>query len=298
MYLVLGTVILLLFSFLIMYLYQVGQIINQLNTIRSEEKTNKLIQIEMNGFGMNKLADEVNKLILSDRNRELEIREEKQKIKQQISSISHDFRTPLTSIIGYIDFIKDEEDEEKRKEYVDIIYKKSIQLKRHIDEFYEMSLIEDENYEIQMELVHPGTILEDVLLGLTTSIEEKGINLKIDINSDDEVFGNTNSLARVYTNLIQNIIRYGHSNCYILHGIKNGRLITVFNNDVKNPENIDQSRFFEKFYTADSSRTKTNSGLGLYTTKLIIEKMKHSIEMSISGNNVIVMITYKEREYD
>lgn len=298
MYWVLGTVILLLLSFLIMYLYQVSQIIRQLRTIRSEQKTNKLIQIEMNGLGMNKLAKEINELILSDRSREVEIQDEKKKIKQQIASISHDFRTPLTSIIGYIDFIKSEGNEERRKEYLDIINKKSIQLKRHIDEFYEMSLIEDENYEIQMEQVHPGTILEDVLLGLTNSISERGIQLQIDINPDGAVFGNTNSLARVYTNLIQNIIRYGYKNCYIFHGVKNGKLITIFNNEVEDASGIDQNRFFEKFYTADSSRTKSNSGLGLYTSKILIDKMKHSIDVSVSGNNVIIIITYREREYD
>lgn len=298
MYWVLGTVILLLLSFLIMYLYQVSQIIRQLRTIRSEQKTNKLIQIEMNGLGMNKLAKEINELILSDRSREVEIQDEKKKIKQQIASISHDFRTPLTSIIGYIDFIKSEGNEERRKEYLDIINKKSIQLKRHIDEFYEMSLIEDESYEIQMEQVHPGTILEDVLLGLTNSISERGIQLQIDINPDGAVFGNTNSLARVYTNLIQNIIRYGYKNCYIFHGVKNGKLITIFNNEVEDASGIDQNRFFEKFYTADSSRTKSNSGLGLYTSKILIDKMKHSIDVSVSGNNVIIIITYREREYD
>ncbi len=296
MYWVLGTVILLLLSFLIMYLYQVSQIIRQLKTIRREEKTNKLIQIEMNGLGMNKLAKEINELILSDRNREVDIQDEKKKIKQQISSISHDFRTPLTSIIGYIDFIKNEEDKEKRDEYLDIVHRKSIQLKRHIDEFYEMSLIEDESYEIQMEQIHPGTILEDVLLGLTNSIEKRGIKLQVDINSDSSILGNTNSLARVYTNLIQNIIRYGENNCYIFHGIKNDKLITIFNNEVRDPSGIDQSRFFDKFYTADSSRTKSNSGLGLYTSKILIEKMKHNIEVSISGNNVIIIITYKEKE--
>lgn len=298
MYWVLGTVILLLLSFLIMYLYQVSQIIRQLRTIRSEQKTNKLIQIEMNGLGMNKLAKEINELILSDRSREVEIQDEKKKIKQQIASISHDFRTPLTSIIGYIDFIKSEGNEERRKEYLDIINKKSIQLKRHIDEFYEMSLIEDESYEIQMEQVHPGTILEDVLLGLTNSISERGIQLQIDINPDEAVFGNTNSLARVYTNLIQNIIRYGYKNCYIFHGVKNGKLITIFNNEVEDASGIDRNRFFEKFYTADSSRTKSNSGLGLYTSKILIDKMKHSIDVSVSGNNVIIIITYREREYD
>lgn len=298
MYWVLGTVILLLLSFLIMYLYQVSQIIRQLRTIRSEQKTNKLIQIEMNGLGMNKLAKEINELILSDRSREVEIQDEKKKIKQQIASISHDFRTPLTSIIGYIDFIKSEGNEERRKEYLDIINKKSIQLKRHIDEFYEMSLIEDESYEIQMEQVHPGTILEDVLLGLTNSISERGIQLQIDINPDKAVFGNTNSLARVYTNLIQNIIRYGYKNCYIFHGVKNGKLITIFNNEVEDASGIDRNRFFEKFYTADSSRTKSNSGLGLYTSKILIDKMKHSIDVSVSGNNVIIIITYREREYD
>lgn len=298
MYWVLGTVILLLLSFLIMYLYQVSQIIRQLRTIRSEQKTNKLIQIEMNGLGMNKLAKEINELILSDRSREVEIQDEKKKIKQQIASISHDFRTPLTSIIGYIDFIKSEGNEERRKEYLDIINKKSIQLKRHIDEFYEMSLIEDESYEIQMEQVHPGTILEDVLLGLTNSISERGIQLQIDINPNEAVFGNTNSLARVYTNLIQNIIRYGYKNCYIFHGVKNGKLITIFNNEVEDASGIDRNRFFEKFYTADSSRTKSNSGLGLYTSKILIDKMKHSIDVSVSGNNVIIIITYREREYD
>lgn len=298
MYWVLGTVILLLLSFLIMYLYQVSQIIRQLRTIRSEQKTNKLIQIEMNGLGMNKLAKEINELILSDRSREVEIQDEKKKIKQQIASISHDFRTPLTSIIGYIDFIKSEGNEERRKEYLDIINKKSIQLKRHIDEFYEMSLIEDESYEIQMEQVHPGTILEDVLLGLTNSISERRIQLQIDINPDEAVFGNTNSLARVYTNLIQNIIRYGYKNCYIFHGVKNGKLITIFNNEVEDASGIDRNRFFEKFYTADSSRTKSNSGLGLYTSKILIDKMKHSIDVSVSGNNVIIIITYREREYD
>lgn len=298
MYWVLGTVILLLLSFLIMYLYQVSQIIRQLRTIRSEQKTNKLIQIEMNGLGMNKLAKEINELILSDRSREVEIQDEKKKIKQQIASISHDFRTPLTSIIGYIDFIKSEGNEERRKEYLDIINKKSIQLKRHIDEFYEMSLIEDESYEIQMEQVHPGTILEDVLLGLTNSISERRIQLQIDINPDEAVFGNTNSLARVYTNLIQNIIRYGYKNCYIFHGVKNGKLITIFNNEVEDASGIDRNRFFEKFYTADSSRTKSNSGLGLYTSKILIDKMKHNIDVSVSGNNVIIIITYREREYD
>lgn len=273
-------------------MYQINSIKNQLQFINKEEKTNKLVTVVFHGLKTNALVTEINNLINRHKDKEIELEHEKNKIKSQITSISHDLRTPLTSIVGYIDLLEKPLSKEDKEKYLNILKKKSSTLQKLVEDFYEITLIEDINYTLEIAEVSPGYILEDVIMEYYNDFENIGLSLNINIEDYKKILGNQKALSRVYSNLLSNMKKHGELEGEIFHGIKEGSLITVFKNKIKGNENLDDKRLFEKFYTGEKSRNNSSSGIGMYSSKVILEKMNFSVSAKIINGYMEITIKY------
>lgn len=266
----------------------------QLRQITSDTKTNRLITSNFQFLGLNDLINDINHLVKKERASREELENEKQKIKSQITSISHDFRTPLTSVMGYIELLKTTEDKKAQDEYLNIIQKKAKGLEKLVSQFYEISLLEDENYEIPLEMVYVSAIIEDIGMEYYEDLKLKGINLELEITDSRQVIGNNDEYMRCFNNLLSNICKYSKSKVEIFHGEIDGVLTTQFKNDIKeSDEKLENNKLFEKFYTGEKSRSSASTGVGMYTTKLLINKMGHSISANVVDGVMIVEINYK-----
>lgn len=292
MNIILGLLVILLGVLVGLLMYQNNSIKNQLQFINKEEKTNKLVTVVFHGLKTNALVTEINNLINRHKDKEIELEHEKNKIKSQITSISHDLRTPLTSIVGYIDLLEKPLSKEDKEKYLNILKKKSSTLQKLVEDFYEITLIEDINYTLEIAEVSPGYILEDVIMEYYNDFENIGLSININIEDYKKILGNQKALSRVYSNLLSNMKKHGELEGEIFHGIKEGSLITVFKNKIKGNENLDDKRLFEKFYTGEKSRNNSSSGIGMYSSKVILEKMNFSVSAKIINGYMEITIKY------
>lgn len=265
---------------------------DQMAYINREDKTNKRLSLGFHGFFLDSLVSQINKYIDKGKGREEELSYEKEKIKNQITSISHDLRTPLTSIVGYLDLLEKTKDSKEYQAYMETLKKKTQSLQKLVVDFYDISLLEDKNYQIDLEDLAPSMVLEDKIMEYYKDIEDKGIKLEIDIENSDLISSNSQALSRVYSNLLSNIKNHGCETAKIIHKKDGDQVVSIFSNKVSPADDLDVDRLFEKFYTGQKSRNKGSSGIGMYASKVILEKMGHDISADLDGDLLTITIKY------
>lgn len=265
---------------------------DQMAYINREDKTNKRLSLGFHGFFLDSLVSQINKYIDKGKAREEELSYEKEKIKNQITSISHDLRTPLTSIIGYLNLLEKTKDSKEYQAYMETLKKKTQSLQKLVVDFYDISLLEDKNYQIDLEDLAPSMVLEDKIMEYYKDIEDKGIKLEIDIENSDLISSNSQALSRVYSNLLSNIKNHGCETAKIIHKKDGDQVVSIFSNKVSPADDLDVDRLFEKFYTGQKSRNKGSSGIGMYASKVILEKMGHDISADLDGDLLTITIKY------
>lgn len=197
-------------------------------------------------------------------------------LRAQISNISHDLRTPLTAIMGYISMMKSAP--EKAERYLEIIEGRSKALQALVEQFYELSVLEDSRTELMLEPVDITAALTNCLLGNYALFEAKGIQPESHLPEQAiTVISNTQTLERIFQNLIHNALKFAKVGISISLLDKGIHCIFTISNDAENITEADLDYLFEQFYTADKSRSAGNTGLGLYIVKRLLEKTRGSV---------------------
>lgn len=263
----------------------------------NNRKTNELLKIKYPSIEIEKLIIEINKSIILRKETEEKYRCMDLELRQAIANISHDLRTPLTSIIGYVQLLKDESiDKDVKEEYLNIIEKRSIVLKNLISSFYDLSRLQANEYDLDIEKVNLNNILCEIIAAFYEEISSKGIEPSIDIDENSyKVYGDKKAINRIFTNLINNILKYAKDCVSISLKKENDYIITKFSNRTDEIEEIDVDRIFERFFTVDRMRTGQNTGLGLAITKILVEKQGHEIwaEKDEDLNIISIIIKWK-----
>ncbi len=227
---------------------------------------------------LQKVIDSINSLVDSTVNA---INEEKtiEKSKDElISNVSHDIRTPLTSIIGYLGLLKSGvADPQEQQRYINIAYMKAEQMKSLAHDLLEYTTLKSTSTKLNLSPLHIFSMLEQVAAGFEFEADEKNIKFNIETRPKDlTIQADPEKLVRVYNNLITNALKYGTGATQInliANLVNNNEVeLRVENNGEKIPEES-LKKIFERFYRVESSRnTKTGgTGLGLAITKSIIE---------------------------
>ncbi len=219
------------------------------------------------------LAVKLNEHTDIQRSLDVEYKRSKEQLNNVISGISHDFRTPLTASLGYLQLIEKSGGlTGKNAEYLEIALQKNTYLKELSDEFFELSKIENGHEEMTVESVNLSNILTDLLMEQYSWMQER--NISPDFNIADGIVINSNRryIMRIVENLLSNAEKYAFTHLGISLAEENGRITLSAFNDTENGTEIDINRVFEPFYKP-SSRNKSGSGLGLYVVKCLAEKL-------------------------
>ena len=215
-------------------------------------------------------------------------------IRREISYISHDLRTPLTSILGYLELVKstDISDEEKR-EYLQIITKRSKNLQSLIEQFYDYSRINDNSYGIKMDSIDLHRQLCDHILLYYNDFENKGINIEL-VMEDKPLFvkGDDNAIGRIINNLIENAIKYTKDTLIIRLKKGNGKAAITFKNLAYPLTEKEVQHLFDRFYMKDLARNSNSSGLGLTIAKMLAEGMGGSMDAQIVGEWLEIKVIF------
>ncbi|WP_273123800.1 histidine kinase dimerization/phospho-acceptor domain-containing protein [Bacillus weihaiensis] len=205
-----------------------------------------------------------------------------------ITNVSHDLRTPLTSIITYSELLKNQEiSDDERNSYIEIIDRKSKRLKVLIDDLFEASKMASGNIELSKNRVDLVQLLQQALAEYNESIQESSIVFKVQ-SPDHPVYAvvDGQKLWRVFENLIGNILKYSLENtrAYIHLKENNGKIGITFKNISKYELNDDIEELFERFKRGDESRNTEGSGLGLAIAKSIIDLHDGILEIDVDGD--------------
>ena len=260
----------------------------QICEITKQISENKKLRISLSNKQIEKLAGIINEKKHLEQKTNIQIIQEKEQLKHSIANISHDLRTPLTSIQGYLTLLKDCEDKEEQEHYFSIIQAKADYLTELLQIFYDLSLIESDDYILGIEKIDVNRIVTDCLISKYNELKELSPTIKIE-NAPVWITGNAVACKRIIENLISNAIRY--SNDAIEIAIDANGVFTV-KNTAPELKNTDVTMLFQKFYTVDTSRSNGNTGLGLYIVKELLNKIEGGIKEISYKNNILTISIY------
>ncbi|MEK3884330.1 HAMP domain-containing sensor histidine kinase [Paenibacillus sp. PL2-23] len=221
--------------------------------------------------------------------------------KELISNISHDLKTPLTSIKGYVEGIRVgiADDPEKLKKYIDVIYAKALDMDRMIDDLFLLSKLDLEQERFHMETVPLESFYRQMMTELQLEVESAGVRLtgEYEAGQDDTVTMDVQKMRRVLLNLVGNSVKFmdkqePHIHVYI--GRQSGNWILAVTDNGPGMRPDEQERIFDRFYRADAFRNQNvaGSGLGLAIVKQIVAYHGGTIHArSEQGQSMTVMIS-------
>ena len=257
---------------------------------------NKQIQIDLIDRDLTNLASCINKNL--DFQKVLKLRQEttERQLKQSISDIAHDLRTPLTVIKGNLQLLEQGGGlTDSQAEYLKICMDKADALREMIDDFFEISVLESDTNDVPLKNINATNYLMQFVLDHEALIREKELTPDIHLPEKtvmlkaEEVF-----LGRMLSNLLNNILKYGRKVFEIGLAEESDSVEIYFANEILRGTEIDVDRLFDRTYRADRSRNEGSAGLGLYIVKILAEKQQGNACAEIKNNKLIIRLTFKK----
>lgn len=226
------------------------------------------------------IAYEINEIVVSYENRLSTFRQTEETNRQLMTSLSHDVRTPLTTLIGYLDAAhKGIVTGKERDDYIEIARRKAHDLKEYIDVLFDWFKLNSNEFAMELQIVEAAELTRDILIDWIPILEDKQIAYNIDIPEQPfRVRLDTDGYMRILNNLIQNVISHSRADkIEIALTKKNQNMeITVTDNGI-GIEKEDLKHIFERLYKCDKGRSEKGSGLGLSIVHQLVEKMNGTI---------------------
>lgn len=247
---------------------------------------NRRVMLNNNIKSITDLVNNINSIV----DNMCEIENEKVKktdtMSRMISNISHDFKTPLTSLIGYIELIKESDDlsVEELREYLDIVHNKAYYLNSTLEDFFYLSRLESNDAKFHIEKINLTDVIQEQIVFFYNDFKNLGISPIIEIHEENlYVLADKISVSRILNNLLSNSLKYGKD------GNKVGVLTREDNNNVyvevwdngKGISNKDLKLIFERLYTVEDSRSAmlSGTGIGLSIVKQLVKSNKGTISV-------------------
>ena len=214
-----------------------------------------------------------------------------------ITNVSHDIKTPLTSIINYVDLLKKENiQSEKAKEYLEVLENKSQRLKKLTEDLVEASKASSGNIKLDMRKIKLTQLIKQSIGEFEDKFESKGLEIITDYSKQDVyILADNRCLYRVIENLFVNISKYAleKSRVYIQVAKEEEKVILTIKNISKDSLNISADELMQRFVRGDKSRTTEGSGLGLSISKSLTELQKGKFDLEVDGDLFKVRIEFK-----
>ncbi len=290
---ILIVIILLLIFYIIRMKKELSSISKQI-----EESKGEYINVHTNAINneVEKLVQDINYLYDNSQKIQANNKKIENELRKSISNISHDLRTPLTSIRGYIQLIKyDSVTEKEKAEYIKIVEKRAEHLQNLITSFYDLSRLNNSEFKFNLKKINLKTILFDSIAMYYNDFVEKHIEPTIEIDEKiDDIISDEGAVERIFSNLIGNMLKYADKNIKISLFQEKNYIVSKFENLAPNVKEEDIDKLFDRFYTTDKSRSDKNTGLGLAITKALIEKLGHKIDAKLVNGSLIIEIKWNK----
>ena len=251
------------------------------------EDTNVQVSISSGDKTARNLAMAINIELSKLRKLERQYANGDRELKEAVTSISHDLRTPLTAISGYLDLLEREEKSEKVKKYISQIENRTETLKDLTEELFRYSVVTTTK-ELKQERLDMVMTLEESLLSFYAVMQEKGIQPDITL-PEAPVWRvlDAGAINRIFSNIISNVVKYSDGDLTVT--MDKGGLI-IFSNMAKSLSAVEVGRLFDRFYTVEASRNST--GLGLSIAKVLTERMGGNISAHYHDERLYIILEF------
>ncbi|MFR9061398.1 sensor histidine kinase [Eubacterium callanderi] len=267
--------------------------LEDLSAGRSEKK----ISLTLVDARLNELATQINENMELQKQLRIDARKSEQRLKDSIAGVSHDLRTPLTAIIGYIQMLERSGLNGEQQEKATIILKKANAMRELVESFFELSVIESGQSELAEEAVNFTNIVSEAVVDFIPRFEAAELEPDVDLgNKSLYIAGDTTALGRIVQNLLSNALKYTAGRVKVALEERDGEIILTVVNEVRPDTPPDMERIFERFYTGDDCRNSGSAGLGLYIVKLLAEKMQGAVSASLENKMLSVYVVFQEEK--
>lgn len=278
-------IIFLISKFLIIN-YSIKNITKQLKVKR--DNTNNLITTITKNKKINYLISTLNKELDILHTKEVQYDNSNYELYKSITNISHDIRTPLTAIKGYIDLLKKERNITRRKQYISIIDTKTEELISLTEQLFDYSKCLDLQNTLKPENICLNGLLEDIILSYYALLKRKKIEPKIDICSK-KIYKtiDKNIITRILENIISNIIKYANKEMSVSL-LESGKI--VFSNKTNALDSVSVKKIFDRYFTVENGKKST--GIGLAIAKQLVNLNNGKITAKYKDNNLVIEVVF------
>lgn len=289
MYYIIIAILLIILIFIIFKLYIIKKSLKEIgcsiNDILKSD-TNNLLTISSSDKDIKNLTNCLNIELKELRNQRLQYENGNQELKKTITNISHDMRTPLTAINGYMDLIKDETEGEKQNEYIEIIERKTNDLIILTEQLFDFSKTMDIGTKIKKEKCCINEILEETLANYYIIFKEKNIIPQVKI-SKEKIYKmvDKNTIIRVFENILSNVSKYSNGDFRVVLN-KEGKI--TFSNKATSLDATTVQKIFDRYFTVENAKKST--GLGLSIAKQLVELNGGNIKANYINGYLIIEV--------
>ena len=242
------------------------------------------------------LAYEINEIVVAYESRLSAVRQTEETNRQLMTSLSHDVRTPLTTLIGYLDAAhKGIVTGKDRDDYIETARRKAHDLKEYIDVLFDWFKLNSNEFALEIQSIEAAEFTRNILIDWIPIFEDKQVDYDIDIPEQPiRVRLDTDSYMRIINNLIQNVIAHSHADkIKIVLSEKETEMKLLLADNGVGIEKEDLKHIFERLYKCDKGRSEKGSGLGLSIVRQLTEKMGGKITVeSVQGKGTEFILLF------
>ena len=284
----LGIILAVMTFWVIMLKMQMRSISKQLEK-RMNDGARNSISIAMFDKDAVRLAANINNCLVAEENAKMSLASEEKQFRRMIADISHDLRTPLTSIKGYLQLLSSSQLNDTQRGRLAIIEKHVQELGRLIEHFFEYSYLLSVENQLNLERFSLTAETEECLAASVPQFEARCMAVEIGEFQSAFITADREKTVRIIQNLIRNCLQHSVGNLTVSIAESQDFVELSMKNPVKNPESIQPDKLFDRFYTAEKSRGKS-TGLGLSIVKLLAEQMNGSAYARLDGRDLIISV--------
>jgi len=267
---------------------QIRSTIYHLESINNFKESNTRLILDHPDKIVEQLLSKMNNYIEESHQARIKSEYREEAIRKEIEHISHDLRTPLTSLRGYLELMGDENStEQEKRDYHSVVERKAKGLHALIENFYDYSVLESTQAQLHLESININKVLRELLLLYYNDFEKQHIDVTIELLDEPVmILSDLNSIKRILSNMIQNAVKYSEHCFTVSLEIVNDRVLIQMSNDMVAISQEESNQLFDRFYMVDKTRNNESSGLGLTVTKYLVELLEGSITANVKGDHI------------
>lgn len=274
----------------LLYRREIGDICRQIEFLLGG-RTNKRIQTQLCKREIVDLADKINRMADRQEAESLSIKKKEQQLKETLTNISHDIRTPLTSLKGFFELYTQEEDLGKKEYYGRTIRERMDDLSVLLEELFTYTKLQNESYELVLKRQDFTKLVLDSLFSFYEQWKEMGICPGMSVEEGSAmVLCSDIAVKRILTNVLRNAVVHGDGDISIRYEIREDSVLFCCGNGYDKEAEPEAERVFERFYKGDSARRETSSGLGLSIARELTLRMGGEMGARVEDGRFLVEI--------